>query len=769
VAPLIGQIVSHYRIIELLGGGGMGVVYKAEDTRLKRAVALKFLPTAFSLDLDAKARFIHEAEAASALDHPNICNVHDIDETPDGQIFICMACYEGETLKKKLEHSTLSLPDAIDIAMQVARGLQAAHEAGMVHRDVKPANIMVTAKGEAKILDFGLAKLAGQAVLTKTGSTIGTAAYVSPEQGRGEEVDQRSDIFSLGVVLYEMVTGHRPFRGEHEAAITYSLLNETPEPLARYKVDVPDELQRVIDKSLAKERGDRYQHIDEMLVDLRRVQQETPASGRGKKKVRNVPLLVGAAIAIVALAILVYYFVLRKPASPGAQSVAVLPFVDMSPQKDQEYFCDGMAEELINRLTKIRDLRVPARTSAFMFKGKMEDIRDIGSKLNVETVLEGSVRKAGDSLRVTAQLINVVDGYHLWSETYDGAVKDIFAIQDEIALAIAEKLRITLLGEQRANLSKSQTYNPDAYTLYLKGRQFRFRENLKDDQEALSYFQQAIKADSQYALALAGLADIYFMLDLHSGPQPKYHRQSLSAATRALELDSTLAEGFVAMGLIRNFYESNWTAAELSYERAIEVNPREWNAHREYGLLLLRTGRVREALAELQTTANLDPLSWIATVWLGLCYAQTDNHQMAIDQLQKARHMAAGAVSYEGYLAGELGRMYFLEGSQKKAQEEFKKADITFQIWYLVRCGEREKASAMIDSIEHEPLDPLSRSYTLAYAYACVGENDKAFSELDTVYSLKPMALLNITIAPQCEGLRSDPRFAALLRKMGMY
>jgi eukaryotic-like serine/threonine-protein kinase len=762
---MIGQTISHYKILEHLGGGGMGVVYKAQDTKLDRHVALKFLPPELTSDPEAKQRFVHEAKAASALDHNNICVVHEIGETDDGQIFIVMACYEGETLKKKIERGPLPLGDAINIAAQIARGLQAAHETGMVHRDIKPANIMVTAKGEAKILDFGVAKLAGRAILTKAGSTVGTVAYVSPEQARGEEVDQRSDIFSLGVVLYEMITGHRPFRGEHEAAITYSVMNETPDPLARYKARVPKELQRVIDKSLPKEKAERYQHVDEMLVDLRRVQLETPASRRANRKVRNVPLFLGAGIAVVALALLVYYLVLPKADSPRAHSVAVIPFVDMSPQKDQEYFCDGMTEELIDRLTKIRDLRVPARTSAFMFKGKTEDVRDIGSKLNVQTVLEGSVRKAGNSLRVTAQLINVADGYHLWSETYNRELKDVFATQGDIAVAIAERLKLTLLSDEIAELSKSQTDNPDAYALFLKGRYFRFRETGKDDLKALSYFQQSIKADSEYALAWAGLADMYFMLDLHSD-HPKYHRQSLYAAEKSLEIDSTLAEGYVAIGLIQNFYEWNWTAAEQSYKRAIELKPKEWNAHREYGLLLLRTGRINKALAELQRAVDLDPLSWIANIWLGLCLAQTDNHQLAIDQLQKARDMAPDPSAYG--ISGVLGRMYFLEGSLEKAREEFKNAYSSDYVWFLVKCGERKRALAMIDTMEKTYKVSFSRSYDLAEAYACIGEADKAFSELDTLYSLKPMGLLNITITPHYAGLRSDPRFAALLKRIGL-
>ena len=381
---MIGTTISHYKILEKLGEGGMGVVYKAEDTRLKRTVALKFLPHDLSRDPEAKERFIHEAQAASSLDHPNICTVFEIGEHNEGQMFIAMACYEGETLKEKIPKGPLELDEAIGIAKQIAEGLAGAHKHGIVHRDIKPANIIITTDGVAKILDFGLAKLAGQAHLTKTGSPVGTAAYMSPEQAQGMEIDHRTDIWSAGVVLYEMLTGHLPFGGDHEAARLYSIVHEQPQPLSSFRSDLPTDIELCITKLLQKVPGDRFQHARELLSQL----------GTTQKKREHE----------------------REPTLP---SIAVLPFVNMSPNPENEYFSDGLSEEIINALSKLEDLHVTARTSAFRFRGKDLDMREIGKQLNVSNVLEGSVRRAGNRLRVAAQLINVADGYHLWSETYD--------------------------------------------------------------------------------------------------------------------------------------------------------------------------------------------------------------------------------------------------------------------------------------------------------------------------------------------------------------
>jgi len=672
---MIGRTISHYKILERLGGGGMGVVYKAEDTRLKRTVALKFLPAAFSLDPDAKARFKHEAEAASALDHPNICNVHDIDETADGQIFICMACYEGATLKKKIERGPLPLSDVIDIALQVARGLEAAHEAGMVHRDIKPANIIVTAKGEAKILDFGLAKLAGQAVLTKTGSTVGTAAYVSPEQARGEDVDRRSDIFSLGVVLYEMITGHRPFKGEHEAAIMYSLMNETPEPLARYKADVPNELQQVIDKSLAKERSDRYQHVDEMLVDLRKAQQESPAAAKPKKRGRKLSLLIGAGIAFAALAILVSFFLPPKPAPPVEQSVAVIPFVDMSPQKDQDYFCDGMTEELINRLSQVQDLRVPARTSAFTFKGKTEDIRDIGAKLNVRTVLEGSVRKAGNALRITAQLINVADGFHLWSSTYDRELQDVFAIQDEISSAIVKALKLKLTSQEIERISEHPIDNVTAYDLYLKAIRQIYRYDERSLDSAFVHLQRGIDIMGDNALLYSGMAFACWQYANLGITQEDYLKRAEEYAKKALALKPDLPSALTVRASLCEFedYPENLRDKIHYLKKALNADPNYTRALSSLALSYQTLGKPSEAAALIERLERVDPLD---------------------DGVPRRRGTTYQYECQFGPALEEFRRYYRADSSSPLAQSSY--------AWMLVYNGKRKEALAVIDRMTKE-------------------------------------------------------------------
>ena len=415
-----GSRLGQYEIVSLIGGGGMGLVYKAQDTRLKRLVALKLLPPELTRDKTAKERFFQEAQAASALDHPNICTIHEIDETPDGQLYLVMAYYEGETLKEKIEHGPLPFTDAIDAAVQVGQGLAKAHEAGITHRDIKPANLMLTVDGTVKILDFGLAKLAGAEGITQTGTALGTVAYMSPEQLRGQEVDQRSDIWSLGVVTYEMVAGQRPFKGEQLQAVSVGILQSQPAPLTGSRTGVPLELERVVDRALAKAVADRYQTVADLLSELRMVKRALDS---------------GATAA--------------AGAEKSVPSIAVLPFSNMSPDPEQEYFCDGIAEELIDALARLEGLRVVARTSAFQFKGQALDVGEIGKRLKVGTVLEGSVRKAGNRLRINAQLINTSDGYHLWSERYDRQMDDVFAVQDEIARSVVEKLKVKLLGDTK--------------------------------------------------------------------------------------------------------------------------------------------------------------------------------------------------------------------------------------------------------------------------------------------------------------------------------
>jgi len=538
---MIGRIISHYKILEKLGEGGVGVVYKGEDTKLKRTVALKFLPAELTRDPDAKKRFVHEAQAAGALDHPNICTIYEIDEA-EGHTFISMACIEGQSLKDKIEsgpvgangRSPLPIDEALDIAIQVAEGLQAAHEKGIIHRDIKSANIMVTEKGQAKIMDFGLAKLAGQVRLTKTGTTVGTVAYMSPEQARGEEVDHRTDIWSYGVVLYEMVTGQLPFKGEYDQAVVYSILNEEPEPMTGLRTGVPMELERVVNKALVKSLDSRYQNAGDILVDLRLLRKELELMASKEQPSRENP----------------------QP------SIAVLPFYNLSADKEQEYFCEGMTEEIINALTHVEGLRVVARTSAFSFRGKEIDVGEIGRKLSVETLLEGSVRKAANRLRIWVQLVNVVDGYHLWSERYDREMEDVFAVQDEISLAIADKLKVKLLRGEKTKLITHHTDDLEAYNLYLRGRYLWNKRTEGGIKKAIEHFKQAIKKDPSYALAYTGLADSYSTLTSYISILPKeVFPKGRDAALKALEIDDTLAEAHASLALIRRDYEWDWAGA----------------------------------------------------------------------------------------------------------------------------------------------------------------------------------------------------------------
>jgi len=579
---VIGKIISHYRITKKLGEGGMGVVYKAVDTKLKRSVALKFLPRELTLDADAKERFAREAQAASALDHPNICTIHEIDETDDGQMFICIACYEGQTVGEKIEDGPLQIEEALDITTQVAEGLQEAHRRGIVHRDIKPANIIVTPDGLVKIMDFGLAKLAGQTKLTRVGATVGTVAYMSPEQARGEDVDHRTDIWSLGVVLYEMLTGRTPFMGEHEQTVIYSILNNEPEPVTRLRPDIPAELVSIVNRALASTPDSRYCDVGAMLNDLKQLSKEPGSS----------------AVTVEMSA---------KRAQP---SIAVLPFANMSTDPEQEYFCDGMAEEIINALVHVEGVRVVARVSAFAFKGRCEDIREIGKKLNVETLLEGSVRKAGDQLRITAQLVKVSDGYHLWSERYDRELKDVFAIQDEIAHNIVEALEIKLSGREKRALKVRPTESIDAYQAYLRGLEYAGRPDYleEDFRLAAQMFERAIQLDSGFALAYAELSKAHSALYFHGHDRTETSPSLAKAAVdRALELQPALPDAHLALG-----YYHYWCRQEFAHALA-EFAIAERDLHDDGRILavvaavLKRQGKIEQSVEHYKRAFELSP------------------------------------------------------------------------------------------------------------------------------------------------------------------
>ena len=652
---MIGKTILHYKVVRKLGEGGMGEVYLAEDTRLDRQVALKFLSEQFASDKSFKARFKREAQAAAALNHPNIITIHEVAEHQD-RPFIAMELVEGESLKELIEKKDLKLDRVIDLGIQISQGLAKAHQAGIVHRDVKPQNILVDRDGRARICDFGLAKLRREAMLTKTGTTVGTVAYMSPEQGQGMEVDQRSDIFSFGVVLYEMITGQLPFKGEHEAAIVYSIINHTPEPLARYKVNVPEELQKIVEKALRKDAETRYQSSADLTADLKELQRQSTAAatvpGRSALRVRKerrswtVPIVSVVLIAAVAvIALLVLYSRTDIPAPPGTDmtsrigwknSIAVLPFRDFSPDRDQEYFCDGMTDAIIGKLTALQDLKTISMSSVMRYKAPDQDIREIGRELGVATILEGSIQKEDSTIRLSAQLVNVADGAHLWSDTYDRELESVFAIQDEISKAIVDVLKIRLLGEAQTAFVKRHTDNLEAYNAYSQGRFLWNKRTEEHLMRSIQYFERAVELDPNYALAYAGLADAHSVLPSNVGtPVEEVLPKAKEAAEKALELDDKLGEAHASMGLALKL-EGDKEGAEKEYLQAIRLNPAYAYAHYWYAMLLGEMGRGEESLKELETAFELDPLSVVILVYLANIRWESGDSLEAAELMERA-------------------------------------------------------------------------------------------------------------------------------------
>ena len=801
---MIGRTISHYRVLEKLGGGGMGIVYKAEDVRLGRYVCLKFLPERLSKDHAAVERFQREARAASSLNHPHICTIYDVDEL-DGQSFIVMEFLDGQTLKHRIAGRPLEIERVPECGHQMADALEAAHAKAIIHRDIKPANIFLTERGQIKLLDFGLAKLmperkgiaslthAGTAFntttedahLTSTGVSMGTVAYMSPEQVRGEELDERTDLFSLGLVLYEMATGKQAFAGHTSGVVFEAILNRAPAPAARLNPAISPQLEQIINKALEKNRALRYRTAADLSADLQRLKRDTDSarafqitSGTTPQTAKRpwIHFVWAGALAVALLLFGLNIGGLRDRVFHGStrgriESIAVLPFANVSNDPKTEYLSDGITESLINSLSQLPNLSVTSRNTVFRYKGQGADPQKLGHDMGVRAILTGRLIQTGDELMISVSLEDVRESRQIWGEQYNRKLSNLVSVQQEIAADIYARLRPKLEGEERKLLAKRSTENVEAYQLYLQGLFYWNKWTEADFKKAADYFTQAVQKDSRYALSYAGLADTYSLLGAAGYlPPSEAWPKAKAAAMQALEIDDTLAEAHTSLALVKEHFEWDWTGAETEFRRAIELNPTSATAHHWYGDYLANMARPEEGLRETKKAQELDPLSLIINTTLGWQLYLAHRSDQAIEQLRKVLDIDAKFTPARRILE----EVYAQSGRQKEAVEEREKV--------LSLSGSPELAASIAEDfskygykgVQQSWLDGLTEiskhgyvsPFSIAEGYMRLGQKEKSFEWLERAYEEHDSGLVSIAVEPMFDPVRAEPRFKDIVRRM---